>query len=162
MNDPDTNRDIVEGICDLLEIEIFRIMDSRLDGDVDKVAELLEEIGRPVAAERFRVGWKSLREQFRKSMSTVRAGSKDHAFEITKQAVIVTPACLRCQKGVTDYAQVKAIGYDWMFCPECRSFPDGPELAPIFEAEITRTEGAIAGMSASLAYLKDRLEKCRG
>jgi hypothetical protein len=162
MMDKDICMEVVEDLCDILETEPLRIMDSRIDSSAQEVAELLEELGRPLAAERFRAGWKVLRDQFKKSLWNVRAGSKDHAFNPPpKQAVMVAPACLRCHKGVVDY-EAKRETQDWMFCAECRALGDGPELASLFEAEIKKSEMSIERMSSNLAYLKQRLDKCQG
>jgi len=158
--DSESCREVVEGLCEILEAGPLRIMDPRLTEVVEDIAERLEEMGRPAAAERFEEGWDVVKEQFKKSFWNFKAGSKDHAFETPKQEVVIAPACIRCQKGVADYA--RAQGYDRMFCPECRAFPDGPELAPIFETQVARVDAAVKKLSAELAYLKDRMAKCRG
>lgn len=160
MMDDETSREIVEGLCDLLETEPLRLMDPRVDEAAQNLADLLEEAGRSVAAERFRLGWKTLREQFKKTFQNVRPGSKDHAFDSPpKQPVMMgLPPCVRCRKGVADYDTTRGT-YDWMLCEGCRALGNGPELAPALEAEISRMEPSVALMSSNLAHLKERLRR---
>lgn len=161
MIDAESCREVVEGLCEILEAGPLRIMDPRLTEIVEDITDRLEDMGRPAAAERFGQGWDVVKEQFKKSFWNFKAGSKDHAFEPPpRQAFALAPACIRCQKGVADHAQAK--GYDWMFCADCRSYPDGPEMAPIFQSHVERVDAAIKKLSAELVYLKDRLAKCRG
>jgi hypothetical protein len=160
MNDDETYRDIVVEFCELLETSPLRLMHPAVNESALELADMIEEIGHPAAAERLRTGWEVLKEQFKKSLGNIRAGSKDDALEPKKQPLMVAPACIRCNKGVTDYGEVK--DYGRMFCVECRSLPDGPELAPIFQRQVARIETALARLSTELFYVKDRLVKCRG
>ena len=160
MNDDEIYRDIVVEFCELLETSPLRLMHPSVNESALELADMIEEIGHPAAAERLRMGWEVLKDQFRKSLGNIRVGSKDDALEPQKQQVMVSPACIRCNKGVTDYAEAK--DYGRMFCADCRALPDGPELAPIFQKQVARIETALARLSAELSYVKDRHAKCRG
>jgi ribosomal protein L37AE/L43A len=163
----------IETLCNLLETEPLRMMDARNDSSLKELAQDLENLGRPLAAERLRAGWEIIKKKFYEGMqvgmrslqgqpSVKPSNGPTSTFlqgeppmkgpNVVRQTAMMVPVCIQCMGPVMDYQS-----NDIPLCSKCRTSVKGSALIPIIETELANRQTALDRMTGGIATLKERL-----
>lgn len=155
--------------CDLLEIEPLQALNGRTARQVKDLAQHLEDLGRPLAAERLRKGWDALMAGFLKGAKELFPGLSSPKPSNAPQGVLVAkgysqakgpaafvaqavPACIACREAVVDHKDNHI-----PLCSQCMTTLKGPKLITILETELEQRQRVVDRVGAGVTALKERL-----
>jgi hypothetical protein len=162
----------IGAVCDLLEIEPLQALNGRTMIQVKDLAQHLEDLGRPLAAERLRKGWDALKagmlkgakELFPGLSPTKPSNGPTTAFVTAvptpprpQQPIMMVPGCAQCGEAVRDYKPSYRGTVDGFLCSRCRGTVEKTALIPLLEAEIAKSQMAADSILAAAAGLKEQL-----
>lgn len=160
----------IEAVCDLLEIQPLHVMNGRTASQIKELAQHLEDLGRPLAAERLLKGWEAFKGGLFKGAKELFPGRLPENPQNVPTAILVgrspakgrtqyvsaVPGCIACKDAVMDYKDNHI-----PLCPKCRTI-EGPALVPFLETEL---EGRLMSMDrvrAGVSALKERIAALKG